>query len=220
MTFERSIPFAEQYPSRIAVSSVVASQRISGTANPTKKARRMPEGRAGAKYGGRHRAGHSNSRSGSREDHHCFPCDAASAARSSCSNRIRRANTARDDAALHAQPDDRRANPPDSGDADSDAVISIGGNIRRIRSAISSAISSRDISGCFLLCFRCFNRRKDIRTQQAQIHQAGMRNSGRSPLRNGRKPNVTQPCNLSSPTKCINDFCRFHDSPMNTFRKC
>lgn len=56
MTFERSIPFAEQYPSRIAVSSVVASHRISGTANPTKKARRMPKGRAGAKYGGRYNA--------------------------------------------------------------------------------------------------------------------------------------------------------------------
>ena len=58
MTFDLSIPLAEQYPSKMAVSSVVASQRISGTAHLAEKARRMPEGRAGAKYGGRNTGKH------------------------------------------------------------------------------------------------------------------------------------------------------------------
>lgn len=58
MTFDLSIPLAEQYPSNMAVSSVVASQRISGTAHLAEKARRMPEGRAGAKYGGRNTGEH------------------------------------------------------------------------------------------------------------------------------------------------------------------
>lgn len=58
MTFDLSIPLAEQYPSKMAVSSVVASQRISGTAHLAEKARRMTGGRAGAKYGGRNTGKH------------------------------------------------------------------------------------------------------------------------------------------------------------------
>lgn len=58
MTFDLSIPLAEQYPSKMAVSSVVASQRISGTAHLAEKARRMTGGRVGAKYGGRNTGKH------------------------------------------------------------------------------------------------------------------------------------------------------------------